>query len=594
MLTRTAGRTVTGIAAVLLSVLGATSAIADGEQRAVEAAVPFSWTGYYVGAQLGGVGAFSDVTDPLGPSIFGNPNVATGPSAGGQIGYNYQSGNIVYGLEAEVALPEVQGTSTCSSVSGQFINSNCKIGINAFGALTGRIGLALGPDGRSLIYGKGGAAWSSGSASLATNDSEAGRYGNPFTRAKTDLNQWGWTLGAGAEYALTGNWSVKAEYDYANFGDTSIALPPSAYMDGNGAITESVPGRQGHISQDMQLFKLGVNYRFGDHGAPAPDFASGSLKDSVEPTVVSAYGLTIGGRYWYSWGRHKYDLGPPRFVPEPSYALTSRLTYDNLTASTGEATARLTTPWNIFAKGFLGGGSITGGHMNDEDFNIEGDRDVAPDVKERIPYTVTNSEVDGTIPWYGTIDVGYDLWRTPTSRIGAYVGYNYYQESLHAYGVQQLANQAGPYGSLVGGSLPPTGYPIITQDAKWQSLRLGVESEFNLAPRLKLTTDVAYVPYVTLRAVDHHYTGNSGELSSTNPLNGQGVGAQIEAMLSYELDDNWSVGVGGRYWGMWTTDASSRRVFDSTGQVATPTAPAHIKIETERIGVLGQVMYKFD
>ncbi|MCK9910325.1 hypothetical protein MXD81_14360, partial [Microbacteriaceae bacterium K1510] len=116
--------------------------------------------------------------------------------------------------------------------------------------------------------------------------------------------------------------------------------------------------------------------------------------DGSLPTAKGPYGFEIGGRYWYSWGRHKYDLGPPRYVPELDYALTSRLTYDNMTASTGEVTARITAPHNLFAKGFIGGGSITGGHMNDEDFNIEGDRNVAPNVKERIPYTVTNSEVD--------------------------------------------------------------------------------------------------------------------------------------------------------------------------------------------------------
>lgn len=573
----------------------ATPVLADGAPADAHlAAAPFSWTGYYVGAQLGGLATFSDVSDPLGPSIFGNPNVATGPFAGGQIGYNYQAGNIVYGLEAEIAFPEVEGTSTCSSLSGQFINSNCKVGINAFGALTGRVGLAVGPDGRSLIYGKGGAAWQSGGISLATNDSAAGWYGNPFTRGHTDLNRWGWTLGAGAEYALTGNWSVKAEYDYASFGDASIGLLPSAYMDGNGAITENVPARQGQISQTTQLFKLGVNYRLGDHAAPSSELGVGSLKDGSLPTAKGPYGFEIGGRYWYSWGRHKYDLGPPRYVPELDYALTSRLTYDNMTASTGEVTARITAPHNLFAKGFIGGGSITGGHMNDEDFNIEGDRDVAPNVKERIPYTVTNSEVDGTIPWYGTFDAGYDWWRTPTSRIGTYVGYNYYQESMHAYGVQQLANPAGPFGSLVGGSLPPTGHPVITQDAKWQSLRVGAEAEFSLAPRLKLTTDVAYIPYVKLRAVDHHYGGNSGVISSTNPLDGQGVGTQLEAMLSYDLTDNWSIGVGGRYWAMWSTDASSRRVYDVTPTTQTPTPPQHIKIETERIGVLGAVTYKFD
>lgn len=572
----------------------ATWAQADGDPAGSAAvAAPFSWTGFYVGAQLGGLGAFSDVDDPRGSSIFGNPNVATGAFAGGQVGYNYQSGMVVYGVEADVAFPQVEGTSTCSSLSGQFINSNCKVGINAFGSLTGRIGLALGPDGQSLIYGKGGAAWSSGGVSMITNDSARGQFGNPFTRGHSDLNQWGWTLGAGAEQALSGGWSVKAEYDYANFGKQTISLLPSEYMSGTGAAIEAVPAREGHLSQDMHLFKLGLNYRFGGNAREPVEPEFGSLKD--QPVAATGpYGFEVGGRYWYSWGRHKYDLGQYRNEPVPSYTLVSRLTYDDLTASTGEVTGRLTAPWSLFAKGFLGGGSVTGGHMNDEDFNIEGDRDVSPGVKERIPYTNTLSQVDGSIPWYGTVDVGYDWWRTSRYRFGTYAGYNYYAESYDAYGVQQLANQAGPFGADVGGSLPATGYPVITQRAKWQSVRLGATAEFYLAPGLKLIGDAAYLPYVSVNAVDHHYAGNSGMLASTNPLEGHGVGTQLEVMLAYDVTDRWSVGVGGRYWAMWTTDAQSTRVFDSSNSFKTPTNPANLKMETERLGVLGEVTYKFD
>lgn len=570
-------------------------ALADGEPKSFAApAPPFSWTGFYVGAQLGGLGNSSDISDPLGASIFGNPNVATGAFVGGQAGYNYQSGMMVYGLEADLALPQVEGTSTCSSLSGSFINSSCKVGINAFGSLTGRVGLALGPDGRSLVYGKAGAAWTSGGVSLVTNDSEQGFRGNPNTRGHTDLNNWGWTLGAGAEYALTGNWSVKAEYDYADFGKQSVGLLPSAYMSGDGAITGTVAAREGHITQDMHLFKLGVNYRLGDHSDPAADVALSSLKDGPAGVVVNPYGFEVGGRYWYSWGRHKYDLGHYRHQPVIGYSLVSRLTYDDLTASTGEATGRFTAPWNLFAKGFVGGGSINGGHMNDEDFNIPGDREVSPDVKERIPYTNTLSQVDGSIPWYGTVDVGYDWWRAPRYRFGTYVGYNYYSESLDAYGVHQLANQAGPFGTLVGGSLPATGYPVITQRAKWQSLRLGAAAEFYLAPGLKLAGDAAYLPYVSLNAVDHHYLSNSGRLASTNPLSGHGVGTQLELMLSYDMTERISVGVGGRYWAMWTTDGSSTRAYDSSGEFPVPTPPARLKVETERLGILGDVTYRFD
>ncbi|MCK9909638.1 hypothetical protein MXD81_10890, partial [Microbacteriaceae bacterium K1510] len=108
--------------------------------------------------------------------------------------------------------------------------------------------------------------------------------------------------------------------------------------------------------------------------------------------------------------------------------------------------------------------------------------------------------------------------------------------------------------------------------------------EFSLAPRLKLTTDVAYIPYVKLRAVDHHYGGNSGVISSTNPLDGQGVGTQLEAMLSYDLTDNWSIGVGGRYWAMWTPDG----IVDFGNEELVP-----MRYSVEQASLLFQGSYTF-
>lgn len=573
---------------IILLMLSSPAMGGENSQSRLADDVPFIWTGFYAGAQLGGLANWSDISDPQGGSLFGNPNIGAGSFAGGQVGYNYQSGKIVYGLEADAAFPEIEGTSTCSSLSGSFINSNCKAGINAFGTLTGRLGLVVGPDDRSLIYGKAGAAWYTGTLDIATNDSTTGASGNTFTTRRDDLSQWGWTLGAGAEYALTGNWSLRAEYDYANFGSQSVTLLPTVVMDSAGAVVESVPARSGHISSDLHSFKVGLNYRFGGSTAPSDEPEQVSLKDAPAP-AHSGFSFELGSRYWYSWGRHKYDLGLGKSDPVASYSLISRLTYDDIQASTGEVTGRVTAPWNLFAKGFIGGGSILSGHMNDEDFNIAGD------TVGRIPYTNTiSSRVTGDIPTYGTIDLGYDWWRAPTHRLGTYIGYNYYRETMGAYGVEQTANPLGPYGADVGGGLPPVGHAIITQEATWQSLRLGVAGEFNLIPRVKLSADAAFLPYVSVDAEDEHFFGNTSKVASINPLFGNGVGTQIEAMLSYDVTERWSLGVGARYWAMWTTDASFERSFDADRPVTYPLPQQHLKLETERAGIFGQVMYKFN
>lgn len=544
----------------------------------------FDWAGFYLGAHLGGLANLNDISDPLGRSLFGNPNRETGGFAGVQLGYNVQSGTLVYGLEADISIPESEGTSTCSALSGSFVNSNCRSRIDAFGTLAARIGLALGEDGRALIYGKGGAAWYAGSLDMATNDYTMGRAGNAFTTHSDDVSHWGWTIGAGAEYALAGNWSLKAEYNYADFGSQSVRLLPSAVLDDAGTPVEAIGARQGHVSNDLHAFKLGVNYRFGQ---------SAPLQDDLTPSRISApalQGITfeLGARYWYSWGRHKYDLGLLKTKPAPSHSLVSRLTYDDLTASTGELTGRITAPSNLFAKGFIGGGSITNGHMTDEDFVIPGDTVAS------IPYSNTLSpKVKGDVPVYGTIDLGYDWWRGASHRLGTYVGYNHYRETMEAYGVIQMANPLGPLGPSVGGPLAPTGHAIITQEATWQSVRLGVAGEFRLTPRFMLSVDAAFLPYVSVDAKDRHFFGSTADVASINPLQGDGVGTQLEAMLSYDLTAQLSLGIGARYWAMWTTDGSMVRSFDASSGLSTPTPPQHLRLETERAGIFGQALYKF-
>ena len=540
------------------------------------------WSGAYVGAQFGGAVDVGHISDPLGPSRFGNPNLAPGPFAGINVGYNFQSGAVVYGLEADVNFGDIQGTSTCSSVSATIITSNCRTGIDAFGSLTGKLGFTVGPNGRGLIYGKVGASWLNGELDLATNDSTLGATGNPFTSGSDSYTHWGWTLGAGAEYALTGPWSLKAEYDFSRFGNQSVRLLPTANIAPSGAVISTVPAREGTISQDLHVMKLGLTYRFGGYGPEAVDADATPL-----PVAASGFEFELGGRYWYSWGRHKYDLGLLTSAPAPSYSLVSRLTYDDLNASTGELFGRINTPWSWFAKGFIGAGSTDGGHMNDEDFNI----DVSGN---QIPHTTTMSEASGDIPAYGTIDVGYEWWKSRDFRFGTFVGYNYYRETIGAFGCWQLINQLGPCGTTPsgGGTVATSGHPIITLASTWQSLRVGAAGEFYLAPRLKLTADAAYLPYVTVDAVDYHFFGNTPSVASINPLRGHGVGAQIEAMLSYELTQQWSIGVGARYWAMRTTEGTFERTYDASGP--TTIQRQHLKLETERAGVLGQVTYRFD
>ena len=216
-------QTLSGVAIAV--VMGVAAGFA-GEALAVDMAVkapppvapPWNWAGFYIGAHVGSGMALSNVNDPSGPSIFGDGVHSPGFFGGGQVGYNWQApgSSLVWGIEADASLADFDGTNTCYAVSGTFTSFNCRTHTDAFGTAAGRVGWAFGPSGRALAYAKGGLAWEHGSENIVANDSLA--PGISGGTSNTTLASVGWTVGAGVEYALTPHWSVKAEYDFLDFG----------------------------------------------------------------------------------------------------------------------------------------------------------------------------------------------------------------------------------------------------------------------------------------------------------------------------------------------------------------------------------------
>ena len=211
-----------------------------------------SWSGFYVGGYLGG-GWSKDVwSDPFGstPAPFGTANVAgfgdtiraNGPLGGGQIGFDVQTGSWVYGIAVDAAGADLRGENTCFSGLG---GVNCERVVNALGTVTGRVGYAFN---RSLAYAKGGAAWTRARYGLNANTSALN-----LGTANTGVTSWGWTAGAGIENALTDTWAVFLEYDHIGMADTSVPFPAVAVIN-----SQSIS-----VRQQVDLIKLGLNYRFG-------------------------------------------------------------------------------------------------------------------------------------------------------------------------------------------------------------------------------------------------------------------------------------------------------------------------------------------
>jgi opacity protein-like surface antigen len=171
---------------------------------------PTNWTGAYVGASFGGVFNREDVSTPLG--IFSiDPSGVLG---GIQLGYNYQFSPWLLGIEANLDWTSAQGTTNFLSTGAGATAFSLTSDHNWYDTVDGRLGYVMGP---LLLYVKGGGAWMNANYRLAANSGLAGSAAMSSIRA-------GWNAGAGLEYLLSPRWSAKVEYDYLDFGSSTLGL----------------------------------------------------------------------------------------------------------------------------------------------------------------------------------------------------------------------------------------------------------------------------------------------------------------------------------------------------------------------------------
>lgn len=218
----------------------------------------FTWTGLYVGGNAGygwGEGSapwlgyldyYYGVLDQYGYSGGSDPQ---GWFGGVQVGYNYQfENNVVLGIEADAQFGQLEdrldyhGTDLFSGVPDLDLGS-IDTKIEAFGTVRARLGYAFD---RLLPYVTGGLAWGNVKMSERWDTYVGGVFQPGLTgTASADETLWGWTVGGGVEYAFTDNWTVKAEYLYADLGDIN--------WDGDAGTKVDVK---------LQTVKLGINYKF--------------------------------------------------------------------------------------------------------------------------------------------------------------------------------------------------------------------------------------------------------------------------------------------------------------------------------------------
>jgi outer membrane immunogenic protein len=261
-------------------VMAANSAGAADLSRPVYKAPPpipvFSWTGWYVGVHVGGAWGTKEWSDPTVvrtdvidgfTTVFSFPDVTlnnygvNGFLGGGQIGYNYQSGPWVWGVEAQASFAGIRGSDACPFFFGKA--STCKTRVDALGSFAVRFG---GTIDRAMLYVKGGLAWAYERHAIDTIFFGGKGTGETATvTAETKHWRWGGMLGAGVEFAFTNSISGKLEYNYMDFGTRTYAFGPVSNPFGDPGESESLEVK---IRQSIHLVKVGLNFRWDVGKAP--------------------------------------------------------------------------------------------------------------------------------------------------------------------------------------------------------------------------------------------------------------------------------------------------------------------------------------
>jgi outer membrane immunogenic protein len=212
---------------VAVAGIGSVASAADIPRRPAPApaqapyfAPPYNWTGFYVGINGGGAWGTSrwDSTGSFDVS---------GGLVGGTLGYNWQAGAIVFGIEGDINWTDIDGRTNTACPLG------CRTENGWLGTVRGRIGYAFD---RFMPYVTGG---------LAFGDVDARTPGSPGASS----DRTGWTVGAGLEFALAGNWTAKAEYLYVDLGSFNCGLNCGAFTPDN-------------VSFKTNVLRVGLNYRF--------------------------------------------------------------------------------------------------------------------------------------------------------------------------------------------------------------------------------------------------------------------------------------------------------------------------------------------
>ena len=316
----------------------AATVVAVNALSVAHAAPPFTpgtpnWTGSYGGVSGGYGWGHSDQTDPgipvlptdtegpVGDGHYG----ARGGMLGGSLGYNWQQGAWVWGVEGDFSWADIKGSSAvCGPTT--VTPHPCGTKLDALGTFRGRVGYAAG---NWLLYATGG---------LAVGDVKGW---DALTPAFGSDWRAGWTVGAGVETAIAPNWTAKLEYLYIDLGSAQVF--------------NIVPGVPESVGLTSNILRAGINYRFGGPAAlpPPPPLYTKAPYTKAPPIVV--------GNAWSGWygGLNAGYIDGSRNVNTDAVVVRTSTFRPVVAAMAAGATNQLSTGQG----GFLGGAQFGYNYM---------------------------------------------------------------------------------------------------------------------------------------------------------------------------------------------------------------------------------------
>jgi outer membrane immunogenic protein len=226
------------VSAVLTMSIGANAA--DLPPRPAPAPVyapsTYSWSGFYVGGNIGGAWTHTTITDNITGASLDTQGLS-GFIGGGQLGYNFQTANnFVLGVEWTFDWSSLERTSNAVATPRGSLQATFSTPWIA--SIAARFGYAWD---RYLIYGKAGSGW-------VDNKLTISNLTNGLSASASNSNA-GLLLGVGGEWAISPNWTVKIEYDHIGLGTWTSASSP-------------IVGDTISAKRNVDMLIGGFNYKF--------------------------------------------------------------------------------------------------------------------------------------------------------------------------------------------------------------------------------------------------------------------------------------------------------------------------------------------